>query len=130
MKDTGRTCGDFFKTLGTPGNPDGGLADRPTLLAKVTNLNDAEALFASTTICARVPRAKKRPPPLAPPPPPPEIAHYGIQYYEVSGFGFTRPFDRGPYTLTNALNIVANFKIAHPYPSLEGASVVDLTTIT
>lgn len=60
-RDTGRSCADFFKTMRLPGNPDRVIADRPTLLAKVTNLNQARAVFAATTICAQVAKLPKRP---------------------------------------------------------------------
>ena len=73
FRDTGRTCGDFFQTLLTGGRADAFLAGRPTLLTKAGSLEALEALFLSTTICARVgvppPRVMpqlRRPPSMAP----------------------------------------------------------------
>ena len=54
MRDTGRTCGDFFETLRSPGRADAFLAGRPTLLTKVRDLEAFEALALSTTVCAVV----------------------------------------------------------------------------
>lgn len=54
-KETGRTCGDFFKTLRAGPTADAALAGRATLLTRVKNINDFSALALSTTICARMP---------------------------------------------------------------------------
>ena len=61
MRDTGRSCGDFFKTLSDPlTRSDPWLGRRPTLLRKIEGMSSLEVLVAGATICAR---SKPRVPP-------------------------------------------------------------------
>lgn len=111
-RDTGRTCADFFKTMRLPGNPEGALAGRPTLLVKMQNLNDIEARFAMTTICARL----KIPP----------GGRYEAYRFDVSGFGFPRP-TLGRYRSAAAAEAVCALFRRKQFPgSLEGCNVRDL----
>lgn len=126
QKNTGRSCGDFFKTMRLPGNPEAALAGRPTLLAKVRNLNAGQALLAANTICARV-SPPTRPTVLLPIPPAPSLPlRYEAFRFEVSGFGFSRPTLGRFATLAEATAAALNFTAAQRSGSLEGATVRDL----
>ena len=61
MGDTGRACGDFFRTLREGPTADSFLAGRATLLAKIRGMSDSEALFASTTVCANAEQSIQEP---------------------------------------------------------------------
>lgn len=65
MKDTRRTCADFFKTMALPGHPERRIAGRATLLTKTRGMNQLTRLALSNTICALIQPPKAIPPPVA-----------------------------------------------------------------
>lgn len=110
-RDTGRECGDFFKTLRLPGNPEGLLAGRPTLLTKVAGLNSLDALSAATTICARVT---------------PVLGRFEVRIVDVSGFGFPRPTLGRFRSLEAARRVATEWQQKIPSFQLDVATVVDI----
>lgn len=112
-RDTGRSCGDFFKTLTIGAGANKALAGRPTLLTKVLTIGALELLAAGRTICANLP---------VPP------GRYEVRRFEVSGFGFSRPVIGRFRSLEAARAICDDFIQKHPYPSLESCHIVDIET--
>lgn len=110
-RDTGRECGDFFKTLRLPGNPERLIADRPTLITKVASLSSFEALSAATTICARVT---------------PVLGRYEVRIRDVSGFDFPRPSLGRFRSLQAARRVAAEWQAKIPSFQLDVATVVDI----
>lgn len=112
-RDTGRSCGDFFKTLTIGAGANKALAGRPTLLTKVLTAGALELLAAGQTICANLP---------VPP------GRYEVRRFEVSGFGFPRPAIGRFRSVEAARAVCDDFIQKHPYPSLESCHIVDIET--
>ncbi|KKN21895.1 hypothetical protein LCGC14_0920810 [marine sediment metagenome] len=58
-RDTGRKCIDFFATLLSGEFQDAIVAARPTLLIKLTGLDDVGLNAANSTLCGRIPELLK-----------------------------------------------------------------------
>jgi len=117
--DTGRTCGDFFKTLRTAGNPERMLAGRQTLLQHYKSITDFGKKALEITVCARIaaPRAVLPGLPVGPVAVPPgavvpEVDPNAPYYIDLYGSWGPLPRRAGPYPTLLAAGTAAALALA------------------